>query len=656
MAYVDTWVLNLNIDLTARQEIDFLGERPCRQRLTIDDLGWVTLRGYGRVAADMPEYLDYLTVRRVPTTELPALLAQVRELAANIPAPAVGMPTDWRLTVRSADETTSWQGSTAANELAAQVVSNWLQAKLQLIDLWPLTKSAGMQAELELTEAITDVDTFAQYYRMAFMDPASDVPFLQANFSRVAAQVGLDADNGKLFADRYGRAALTSPLVLKKRLQTIDEWQLLGGAVLLRNNRWRQGEHSALLAPELRSWFILALTRLQELVAPADSADRQQREFARLTYKAEDAQTFLAPPNFAKQEVVIDAAGLISYTRYYYGDFMDRAQHQPQLLLEKQTVVAQPQQLFAAMRRLPEFGAQQFSVRDSGTWTLTLVDGMEARKLAGFLSDNLPPAFQHFSQLLQKMVRIPEFMDLTGGARHWPDLQKVAGKQPEPLATFTLSLQDSTQTVKERLVLDAAAGSYVYQQKQGSRTVATRVQDAAAVVALLQDIARYNLVIDEAATSPELTPQEFMTNAGTYELNVLYASGLEITTTAPYRRDSLPLAWDQVMYAIAQFTAETGQGALLNPNRFLRGKRSGELIYLSVTFTEDGQEYNYQADADIFQVGDRVLVPVGSDDRQTAVTITNVAYYMPGEEPYPAAKTKRVLGFATADDEGDAAD
>jgi hypothetical protein len=254
------------------------------------------------------------------------------------------------------------------------------------------------------------------------------------------------------------------------------------------------------------------------------------------------------------------------------------------------------------------------------------------------------------------MVRIPEFMDLTGGARHWPDLQKVAGKQPEPLATFTLSLQDSTQTVKERLVLDAAAGSYVCQQKQGSRTVATRVQDAAAVAALLQGIAHYNLVIDESAKSPELTPQEFMTNAGTYELNVLYASGLEITTTAPYRRDSLPLAWDQVMYAIAQFTAETGHGALLNPNRFLRGKRTGELIYLSVTFTEDGQEYNYQADADIYQVGDRVLVPVGSDDRQTAVTITNVAYYMPGEEPYPAAKTKRVLGFATADDEEDAAD
>ncbi|WP_125570575.1 hypothetical protein [Lacticaseibacillus songhuajiangensis] len=656
MKYVNTEVLSLNIDLTNAYDSDFLGERACRQYLAIDDLGWVTLREYGRVAADMPEYLEWLAVRQVPLAELPNLLASVRALAVDVPALAVGTVPDWHLMLREDDQTSFWQGCTAANNLAARALSVSLQHLLDLPNLWPLGDDAGNTPQLIAEPNLPDGATFAQYYLTAFMDSASDVPFLQANFAEKAKLAGLHTVATDEFESLYGTAWLSDPIALKKQISAITEATELGGAIVARHAAWLQGDHSALLAPEVRSWFMIALARLRELAAPAGSPGREHREFATLSYDARDSQLFLAPPNYADQQLTVDEAGLATFARYYYGDFNDRAQKQHRLLLAKQLCIAKPQQLFTAFKHLPNLAERPVSVQDSGDWTLTVASGDGTTRQTGHLSDVLPQAYLQFSQLLARAVATPEFMDLTGGARNWPDLQKAAGKQPEAITTFELTLQDATQTIKERLQLDAKAGTYEYQQKQGSRTVATKVSDGAEVMVLLQQIARYNLVVADGIASPDMTPREFMTNAGTYSLDVLYANGLEITTTAPYRRDGLPIAWDQVMYRIARFTAETGQGALLNPNRFLLGKRPGELIYLTVVFTKDGQEYNYQADEDVYQVGSRVLVPVGSENRQSVVTVTSVDYYMPGEEPYPAAKTKHVLRFADADDENQAED
>lgn len=73
-------------------------------------------------------------------------------------------------------------------------------------------------------------------------------------------------------------------------------------------------------------------------------------------------------------------------------------------------------------------------------------------------------------------------------------------------------------------------------------------------------------------------------------------------------------------------------------------RKPGEIIYCSVSFSEDGRTYYYQTEDEAIEVGDHVMVPVGSDHVERIAVVEEIEYFEPAEVPFPIEKTKFIIG------------
>lgn len=83
------------------------------------------------------------------------------------------------------------------------------------------------------------------------------------------AALGFVMDCGSAFSEKYGNAASNSG-ALNKIIGEVDEVLLLGSAIYSRLSHFDQGACSdaEIMEPQNRDWFIIALTRLEELSSP----------------------------------------------------------------------------------------------------------------------------------------------------------------------------------------------------------------------------------------------------------------------------------------------------------------------------------------------------------------------------------------------------
>ena len=74
------------------------------------------------------------------------------------------------------------------------------------------------------------------------------------------------------------------------------------------------------------------------------------------------------------------------------------------------------------------------------------------------------------------------------------------------------------------------------------------------------------------------------------------------------------------------------------------GRKAGEVIYCSVSFSEDGSTYYYQTEDESIKVGDRVIVPVGSNNDERVAVVEEIEYFEPTKVQFPLDKVKYIIG------------
>ncbi|WP_295731853.1 hypothetical protein [uncultured Limosilactobacillus sp.] len=117
-----------------------------------------------------------------------------------------------------------------------------------------------------------------------------------------------------------------------------------------------------------------------------------------------------------------------------------------------------------------------------------------------------------------------------------------------------------------------------------------------------------------------------------------------VSFSGDYEQYCLPQPWQQLMTFIHQLIDIPTTGLLLDPDYYGRKRRRmSDVIYLSVAFHKDGHQYNYLTDDDSINVGDWVRVPVGDDDHEAIVQVTDKNYYQKSEVPYPLNKIKTII-------------
>ncbi len=65
--------------------------------------------------------------------------------------------------------------------------------------------------------------------------------------------------------------------------------------------------------------------------------------------------------------------------------------------------------------------------------------------------------------------------------------------------------------------------------------------------------------------------------------------------------------------------------------------------YVGVAFPETSFIYHYLTDDDSIQIGDKVVVPVGSDNEETEAEVVSIGKHLRKSAPYPVNKTKKII-------------
>lgn len=141
---------------------------------------------------------------------------------------------------------------------------------------------------------------------------------------------------------------------------------------------------------------------------------------------------------------------------------------------------------------------------------------------------------------------------------------------------------------------------------------------------------------------------------GSFSCTVTRRNLEPITFGGDYEKYSLPVNWSDLIDVIRGMVNITPTGALFVDGYYQhRRRRTSDVIYLGVQFSDGGGEYNYLTDDNSIDVGDQIVVPVGDDNAEQVVTVSSKNYYQPEDVPFPLDQVKRVIGKADdlADDE-----
>lgn len=117
-----------------------------------------------------------------------------------------------------------------------------------------------------------------------------------------------------------------------------------------------------------------------------------------------------------------------------------------------------------------------------------------------------------------------------------------------------------------------------------------------------------------------------------------------------FDKKGLPDDWEKFATSLADFLSFYSKADLLDSKLYGKVKRrKQDLIFCNVIFKDGYREYCYLADEDKYYVGDKVIVPTGSDNHETLAQIKSVEYYAKEDAPYPLDKIKHILRLADLD-------
>ena len=69
----------------------------------------------------------------------------------------------------------------------------------------------------------------------------------------------------------------------------------------------------------------------------------------------------------------------------------------------------------------------------------------------------------------------------------------------------------------------------------------------------------------------------------------------------------------------------------------------GDIIYLSVAFGDNYKTYYYKTEDNSIDVGDLVVVPVGTDGKERIVKVVKKEYFQESSLPMPFEKVKTII-------------
>jgi len=286
-------------------------------------------------------------------------------------------------------------------------------------------------------------------------------------------------------------------------------------------------------------------------------------------------------------------------------------------------------------------------VMDVGSWELELTnDDGQRYRYHGPLCEVCDKTFSELSELIRYHLGLHLFAfdgDAAEDQIERIEIEYHRNTKIKPKVPISDTVEYAVWDYRESFVIDRASETITYKRIIGSGCdVTTTYHVEEGVREFLNGLD----AVDLFSTFPE-EPKDAVEDPlekRSYTITVDFLDAPQTKLMGDFDRDGLPNDWGEFAENLLDFIGFYMGSEVLDPAVFDKPKRrNNSLIFCSVEFEPEGRSYYYLADEDIYEAGDRVIVPVRSAGEIAVVKIVRVDYFAPGVAPFPLDKMKHII-------------
>lgn len=450
---------------------------------------------------------------------------------------------------------------------------------------------------------------------------------------------GFDMDFGKTFEKKYGKA-VDDYAALELIIDDVMDVPLLGSAI---HSRWHYFKHvadagEAILEPNNRAWFVLALGRLARLNEGDFLTFQGEIKKIRIVSNLGGYGPMPEPDEEVEQRITVNNKGQVRFTGRTAGYNREQSRK-----LNFQLDSHSTDKLLTAVADYFRNDTTRIFATDIGHWTLELTNTIdETYYYDGSLCADFVHKGSDLSELVRDTLNMNELYVFDGKSysdlieRITLDYYKVTQIHAKDMLEMT------RRDYSEQLLIDRKVGVLEHTLNRGAGNKSYHKYEAENDVHRL--LRRFEA--EDFFNHIEGNPKDVLETPDEetyYAIKIDYKNSPHRIITGTFDKKGLPEDYPDFAERVSAFI-DHSSGDVLNSSIYEQAKRRhSDYIYCSVVFSESSKEYYYLTDDESIGLGDRVLVPVGKDGHEATVQVIDIEYFAEEDVPLPIDKMKRII-------------
>ena len=499
------------------------------------------------------------------------------------------------------------------------------------------------------------IHEFANLYFDVFRDPKATNFQVEEGFAEKCFALGFEMDSGNSFCARYPKA-FNNYTELDKIIEEIDDPQFLGTAIF---SQWRYITHwsycSHPLDEQYRPWFITAFGRLVTITSEDNSPPYVfHGNVKKVKIHSNNMGYGFLPREGTEveQHLTITDDGRVWLTRYAISEDLNFAKLTK--TEQRQFKISSDKAKFL-LDKYTKYFRDEYEISfatDVGSFEMQITD--DEGKTAYFIGP-LICEFEVDGYDLSQLTRdtVEDQTLFVFDNNEFERIERITIDHEHKKKIVAADGQVVTWNPTNHIVIDRKTDTIEYTYKIGAECDVTRKYHVAQGVSNFLDELEYqNLFVEfEEKESDAIIPED---DEATYTATVDFLRGPSRIVAGRYDKQGLPIDWPEFIEDLYDFMSFYGFGEMFDEKQYGRTyRKTNDYIFLSVRFGEYGKTYYYLTEDDTIQVGDQVVVPVGSEGKERIVEVAKKEYYSSDRVPMPIEKVKSIVGKLIRPEEND---
>ena len=499
------------------------------------------------------------------------------------------------------------------------------------------------------------IHAFANHYFDIFRDPNASNFQVEEGFAEKCFALGFEMDSGNSFCEKYPKA-FNDYSELDKIIEEIDDPQFLGTAIF---SQWRYITHwsycSHPLDEQYRPWFITAFGRLVTITSEDNSPPYVfHGNVKKVKIHSNNMGYGFLPREGTEveQHLTITDDGRVWLTRYAISEDLNFAKLTK--TEQRQFKISSDKAKFL-LDKYTKYFRDEYEISfatDVGSFEMQITD--DEGKTAYFIGP-LICEFEVDGYDLSQLTRdtVEDQTLFVFDNNEFERIERITIDHEHKKKIVAADGQVVTWNPTNHIVIDRKTDTIEYIYKIGTECDVTRKYHVAQGVSNFLDELEYqNLFVEfEEKESDTIIPVD---DEATYTATVDFLRGPSRIVAGRYDKQGLPIDWPEFIEDLYDFMSFYGFGEMFDEKQYGRTyRKTNDYIFLSVRFGEYGKTYYYLTEDDTIQVGDQVVVPVGSEGKERIVEVAKKEYYSSDRVPMPIEKVKSIVGKFIRPEEND---